>query len=107
MTVKAIVPALCLVWLCADPVLARPVSLIAYLAGGDEIPAVATGSFGFVAIDVETDTGEVSYQMRIFNLPSGLTGAQIHAGSPGVNGPVILTLSPGQGQSNDFDLVGK
>jgi hypothetical protein len=81
----------------------------AQLSGGNEVPppTQATGAHGNARVFVDRAAGRITYQVNVYNLPTGLTGAHIHVGPAGSNGPIIFDFRPQQlGISNDFSLSG-
>lgn len=96
----------------AGPALAQPADTVvvrAYLSGGNEVPppATATGAHGRAVVTVDRAAGRITFRVDVFNLPTGLTGAHIHVGPAGSNGPIIFDMRPtALGISNDFALEG-
>ena len=63
---------------------AQTVRLTAILSGGSEAPAqVLTGATGTGEVLVNMATQDVTYTIRIFNIPSGTTAGHFHVGSAG------------------------
>lgn len=85
---------------------AQVYTLTAALAGNEEIPGINTGAFGSATITVNMTTRTVTYQIDVFNLPSGVTASHIHVGAPGTTGPVIVNFAPPLSASNDFAFSG-
>jgi hypothetical protein len=83
-------------------------TLVAVLSGGAEAPtAVNTGAHGKAVITIDPAAGEVSWEIDVFNYPTGLTASHIHVGSPGTAGPVIIDFAPTAiGVSGPFRLAG-
>jgi hypothetical protein len=80
----------------------------ALLSGANEVPAIATGAHGFATVTLNRTTGEVSWVIDVFNLPTGITASHIHVSPPGVNGPVVVNFNPQPlGVSGDFRLEGR
>jgi hypothetical protein len=94
----------------AAPAEATVFRLVATLSGGEEVTATGigllTGAFGEAEITVDTDTGTITWDVRVWNLPSGVTAAHIHVGARGVNGPIIVDFTPTANLSNDFSITG-
>lgn len=83
------------------------VTVKALLSGGNEVPGVSAGAHGSAVVTVNRDAGEVTWEINVYNLPSGITMGHIHAGTAGVNGPVIIGFTiPNVGQSGAFQLKG-
>ena len=83
-------------------------TLVAVLSGGAEAPAaVNTGAHGKAVITIDPSTGEVTWEIDVFNYPTGLTASHIHVGSPGTAGPIIIDFAPTSiGVSGPFRLAG-
>lgn len=66
------------------------------LAGENEVPPVATGTTGNFAVNYDVDQGMVSFAVTVIpteTTPITVTGAHIHEGAAGVNGPVLYNLA--------------
>jgi hypothetical protein len=87
---------------------AQTVRLTAIMSGSNETPApgVVTGATGTAEVFVNLATNDVTYTVRVFNLPSGATGGHFHVGGPTAAGPVVVNLTPPANISNDFTLSG-
>jgi hypothetical protein len=87
---------------------AQTVRLTAILSGSNETPTpgVVTGATGTAEVFVNLATNDVTYTVRVFNLPSGATGGHFHVGGPTAAGPVVVNLAPPPNISNDFTLSG-
>jgi hypothetical protein len=65
------------------------------LSGTNEVPPVATTAQGTVWLRYRPTTGMLSYDISIqVTDPMTITAAHIHEGGPGVNGPVLIPISP-------------
>jgi CHRD domain len=86
---------------------AQTFTFTAALHGGNEVPAVVTGSAGTATVTLNTTTGVLTYRVEVYNMPVGTTAGHIHVGAAGVGGPTVInfTIPPG-GISNDFALTG-
>jgi len=74
------------------------VTLTAYMSGGNEVPAVATGASGFATLTLDTANGTLAaipFHMEFTGLSSAETGAHIHQAPAGANGGVIVPLPLG------------
>lgn len=86
---------------------AQTIRLTAILSGASETPApIVTGATGTAEVFVNMATRAVTYEIKVFNLPSGATGGHFHVGGAGVGGPVVVDLAPQANISNDFVLAG-
>lgn len=86
---------------------AQTMRLTAILSGSSETPApVVTGATGTAEVFVNMATRTVTYEVKVFNLPSGAVGGHFHVGGSGVGGPVVVDLAPTPNISNDFVLAG-
>jgi len=94
--------------LVAQPAAAQQmVTVKAMLSGGSGVPAVSAGAHGSAVVTVNRGSGEVSWEINVYNFPSGVTMGHIHVGAEGVNGPVIIGFQiPAVGQSGAFQLKG-
>jgi hypothetical protein len=64
------------------------------LTGSGEVPSRSTPADGTVGVNVEGDT--VHYSIET-NAITGVTGAHIHSGVSGTNGPIRISLYPRPG----------
>lgn len=96
--------------LAAAPASAQSFTLTANLTGAGEAtvttPALNTGAFGDATVVVDTTAQTVTYTVRVFNLPSGVTASHIHVGAAGTAGPVVVNFAPVVNSSNDFGFTG-
>ena len=106
-------PVLLALGLCAGaarPASAQTYTLTAALTGGGEATTTAngvnTGAFGDATVVVDMAARTITYTVRVFNLPSGVTASRIHIGSPLTTGPVIVNFAPPVPASNDFGFSG-
>lgn len=67
--------------------------LSAPLSGGQQAPPVLTFGQGTASFFVPSDRQSLRYDLSFTNL-NGVTAADLHAGPPGVDGPVVFSLSP-------------
>jgi len=83
------------------------VTVRAMLSGGNEVPGVSAGAHGEAVVTVDRAAGTIDYEVNIYGLPTGITASHIHAGTAGVNGPVVINLAVAAvGQSGSFQLKG-
>jgi hypothetical protein len=65
------------------------------LIGANEVPPVATTAQGLVRLSYRPATGVLNYQVSVdVTQPMTITGAHIHEGGVGVNGPVLYDIFP-------------
>lgn len=77
------------------------VTFDAQLAGGSEVPPVSTGAFGTAAFVFDPNTQRLTCTVTVWNFPPSVSAAHIHLGDAGVNGPVLIGLTPPTGLSGD------
>ena len=86
---------------------AQTITFNAQLSGGNEVPAVVTGSAGTAVVTWTTTTKAGTYRVDVYNMPVGTTASHIHVGASNVGGPVVINFSvPAGGISNDYALSG-
>ena len=86
---------------------AQSSEMVAKLTGGDEAPnTVNSGAFGTATVRVDEGTGDITYTIRVVNLPSGVVAAHFHVGAEKTAGPVIINIEVPTTASNDFTLTG-
>jgi len=106
-TTKSLIAAAALVLGIGAQAQAQTVRLIATLSGGSEAPTpLLSGATGVGEVFVNMATKEVTYTVKVFNLPSGATAGHFHVGSVGLAGPVVVDIAPPVNISNDFTLSG-
>ena len=85
----------------------QTVVLKAQLSGAEEVPGLNTGAHGSATVTVDRAAGTITYEVNIYNLPTGIVGSHIHVGAATTAGPIIFNFPvPAVGQSNDFKLSG-
>jgi CHRD domain len=102
-TAAAAVLAICFAAVSAD---AQTMTLTAQLHGGEENPAIITGSHGNATVTIDRDAQRITYRVNVYNLPTGVTASHIHVGPIGVNGPIIFNFNVTATVSNDFGYSG-
>ncbi len=85
---------------------AQTYNFTAALHGGNEIPAVSTGSAGTATVSLNTTTGVLTYRVDVYNMPVGTTAGHFHVGAAGVAGPTVINFTVSTGISNDFAITG-
>jgi len=65
----------------------------AKLTGDNEVPPVNTDATGRIRLIGSSAQDTVDYQISLSNLNSIVTGAHIHRGSTGTNGPIVANLN--------------
>ena len=100
---RQLVVVVCAAWMAAAavPASAQNFTFRALATGGQEVPPVQNGTWADVQCVLNFITG-VTCNVRVVNLAAGATGAHIHVGSPGVNGPVVCDAGVTPNLSNDF-----
>ena len=80
----------------------------AVLSGANETPApgVLTGAFANATVTLDLSTQTVSWNIDVFNMPSGTNNAHFHVGGPGLAGPTVVNVAFPAGISNDYNLSG-
>ena len=81
--------------LAASPAHAVINSFVAVLYGANEVaPNVGDADgFGVATVVIDVPTNTVSWSILANNIVTPLTGAHIHSGAAGTNGPVIIDFS--------------
>jgi hypothetical protein len=90
----------------AAPARAQVINMAATLTGGNEVPIILTGAYGVATVTVNMDTQDVSWNIQVFNMPSGVNNAHFHVGPVGISGPVVVNVAFPPTVSNDFTLSG-
>ena len=85
---------------------AEIIRFTATLTGGNETPPVLTGAFATATVTLDTDSKTVSWNIDVWNLPSGINNAHFHVGPVGVAGPTVVNIPFPATASNDFNLNG-
>ena len=67
---------------------------------------INTGAFGDATVLLDLTARTVTYTVRVFNLPSGVSASHIHVGSLMTAGPVVVNFAPPVPASNDFAFSG-
>jgi CHRD domain len=86
---------------------AQIISCTAALSGGNEVPGIASGAGGNATVTMNVAAGTIDYRVDVFNMPTGTTASHIHAGSPGVAGPVVINFVITPNISNDYVIQGR
>lgn len=63
------------------------------LSGSEEVPPADPDGFGFAVVTFDPDRGRVCYFLAVANIAPS-TAAHIHEAPRGVNGPVVIHLTP-------------
>jgi CHRD domain len=70
----------------------------AIMTGDKEVPPVSTDTTGTIKVVANSQQQTLDYDLTLTNLNGVITGAHIHMGKPGVNGPIVADLNaPGLG----------
>jgi hypothetical protein len=78
---------------------------VASLNGNNEVPADTFKGTGTGSFILNAGRNQVTYNITYIGLSSNITGGHIHAGAPGINGPVIKPLGA-TGDSSEFTDTG-
>ena len=100
--------------LAAAPAAAQSFTLTASMHGGNEATqtgatvtgGINTAAFGDCKIVVDMGAQTVSYNVNVFNLPSGVAASHIHVGAEKTAGPVVVNFVVPTQASNDFGFAG-
>jgi len=65
--------------------------------GGNEVPPNASAGMADVTGTYDAATAMITFTVNYTGLSSGLQAAHLHSGVAGVNGPVIINLTPPMG----------
>jgi CHRD domain-containing protein len=65
----------------------------ARLTGDKEVPLVDTDATGRIRLTANSQQDALDYQLSVSNLNGVATGAHIHRGSAGTNGPIVANLN--------------
>ncbi len=65
----------------------------ARLSGDKEVPQVNTDATGRIRLVVNSQQDALDYQISLSNLNGIVTGAHIHSGGSGTNGPIVANLN--------------
>src|SRR5437016_2519276 len=88
----------------AAPASAQTFTLTATLTGAGEATqttnGINTGAFGDATVVVDVGGQSLTYTVRVFNLPSGVTASHIHVGADKTPGPVVVNFAPPTPASN-------
>ncbi|MCA1583932.1 MAG: CHRD domain-containing protein [Acidobacteria bacterium] len=86
---------------------AQVIQLTAALNGAEEAPnKVTTGSHGQATVTYNPATRDVTWNIQVFNMPSGTQQAHFHVGGVGVAGPIVVNITVPPQISNDYTLSG-
>jgi hypothetical protein len=85
---------------------AQRIRMTADLSGANETPAVLTGAHGRAVVIVDVQAATVSWEIDVFNMPSGTNNAHFHVGGPGIAGPTVINIPFPANASNDYRLSG-
>ena len=69
-------------------------TFLASMSGENESPVVVTDGLGLAAVHYTGGQLSIDIDAQLTGLSSEITGAHLHIGTPGVNGPVIVDLDP-------------
>ena len=76
------------------------------LTGANEVPPVTGDGSATATFQFDDQTGQLSYTLTIQGVaPTDVTGAHIHLGAPGVNGPILHPLTVSKSSSTTSGTV--
>ena len=73
--------------------LRNQILLSAKLDGDQENPAVSTTALGVASLSINATMDSICLSVSVTGLSGAITGAHIHSGAMGVNGPVLFDLT--------------
>lgn len=82
------------------------VRFTALLSGANETPPVLTGAFANATVTLDLTTQTLTWNIDVFNMPSGTNNAHFHVGGPGLAGPTCVNVAFPPNISNDYNLSG-
>jgi Cu/Zn superoxide dismutase len=77
----------------ADPSSSLGKEFSARLTGDKEVPPVDSDATGRIRLTANSQQDALDYQLSVSNLNGVATGAHIHRGSAGTNGPIVANLN--------------
>ncbi len=77
-----------------DPKFGNDLTLLAEMNGDNEVPPVTTDAIGIATVYIDEDRSRATVNVTVSGLSGPITGAHIHDGITGANGPVIFPLTP-------------
>jgi hypothetical protein len=80
-----------------------PAGFEVLLSGEQEVPPVDTPASGIAELDIDLDTGAVSGTLLVEDMEP--TGAHIHDGFAGTNGPILVHLEQDSADPNRFSFA--
>jgi hypothetical protein len=101
---KSVLAFAVLASLATAPAFASIDTYAAFLYGANEFPAADPDGFGAATLTIDNIADTVSWAFLALNIDLPLTGAHIHNGAAGVNGPVIVDFSGSLTGSGLFDV---
>ena len=70
------------------------ISLTATLLGENEVPPADPDGSGAAVVTLNSGQGVVCFEISVSNIALPATGAHIHEGAAGVNGGIVVSLTP-------------
>jgi hypothetical protein len=68
------------------------------LSGANQVSPVTTNGSGMAKVKVDGTSMTVCVRITVSNITLPATGAHIHQGTTGTNGPIVISLSPPTGK---------
>ena len=90
----------------ANTAQAQIIRFTAQLSGDKEVPPVLTGAFGEAVVTLDLGTQTVTWNVTVFNMPSGTTASHFHVGGPAHAGPIVVNFTVPPQISNDYSFSG-
>lgn len=100
---KSILAFAVFVSMASVPAFASVDTYAAFLYGAKEVPAADPDGFGAATLAIDNVAATVSWAFLALNIDLPLSGAHIHNGVAGSNGPVIVNFSGNLTGSGLFD----
>jgi CHRD domain-containing protein len=85
---------------------AQVIHMSATLTGGNETPPILTGAYATATVEVDMGARTVTWNIDVFNLPSGINNAHFHVAPVGIAGPTVVNIPFPANASNEFNLSG-
>jgi len=102
MSLRSTLLVACVCVLAAAPVAAEKITLAANLSGANEVPPTTSAGKGTADVSYNTDTRELSWEVRVEGLSAPVSAAHFHGpGSTAENAGVVVPIAKA-GDSSPF-----